>query len=77
MRLLEEFGEWSESTRRNMEEFQAALLTHLQRVSDYPISWEAVRQGIRTPPPLPHSVFSAPYEDGSWSADTVSAQRKF
>ena len=60
-----------------MDELKAALMMHSQKVSDYPVAWEAVRQGVRTPPPLPQFVVSAPFEDGSWSADSVPAQRNF
>ena len=60
-----------------MEDLKVALQMHPQRVTDYPISWEAVRQGVRTPPPLPQFVVSAPLEDGSWTADSDKAQRKF
>ena len=76
MRLLNVFGDWSDSTRCNLEDFHAAVVIHPQRVSEYPISHEAIRKGVRTPPPLPHFVVSAPCEDGSWAADSAPAQQQ-
>ena len=76
MRLLNLFGDWSDSTRRNLEDFHAAFVIHLQRVSEYRVSHEAIRKGVRTPPPLPQFVVSALCEDCSWTAESAPAQTK-
>ena len=77
MRLLNLFGDWSDSIRRDLEDFHAALVIQPQRVSEYRILHEAIRKGVRTPPPLPQFVVSAPCEDGFWTAEAAPAQHTF
>ena len=76
MRILNKFGDWSDSIRSDFEDFHAALVIQSQRVSEYRGLHEAILAGVRTPPPLPHFVVSEPCDDGSWTTEAAQAQQQ-